>query len=157
MNNINPLYWSDLFGLYTEVLIGQFTLSLNSIQGHAAININGTVYSRDSHAIEKVNARDYIAAQKAFRNSVGLVLDLTPEQESNLVKFLEEARKENKKYSVGNNNCADTVSNALESIGLIVRGPWQYSYPMAPADLYHNLLKTGKVTNRNYYPKVGDE
>jgi hypothetical protein len=140
--------------LYTEVLIGGFKWSWKSIQGHAAININGTVYSRDGISLATMLSQDYMAIEQLSRDTVGLVLDLTAEQELMLQSHLEQAIKDNTEYSLRNNNCSDTVSDALESIGMTVRGPWQNSWPMAPADLYLNLLKTKKVTNIKHYPRL---
>ena len=74
----NPLKSIDPLGLYVEVLISDSRLlSRGSQFGHIAIDINGTVYSRNHSGWFVTTRESYLQRQQNFRDTVGLLLDTT--------------------------------------------------------------------------------
>jgi len=136
----NPNKYSDPLGLETEVLIGG-----PNWYGHAALRINGTVYSngryrtgvqnidnqrnsylggqalRGPNILTRQNAADYIKRQSCPGcNLTGYILDLTPGQEQQIKDFYDSLNvgaygQLDGQYSFLGNNCADLTGDALKS------------------------------------------
>ncbi len=136
----NPVGFIDPLGLETEVLIGG-----PNWYGHAALRIDGTVYSngryrtgvreidnqrnsyignqalRGPNILRKQNAASYIERQNCPGcNLTGYVLDLNAAQEQRVKDFynslnLNSHGQLDEQYSFIGNNCADLTSEALKS------------------------------------------
>ena len=149
----NPVNTVDYLGLYTEIFIGNSIVWGRGSQfGHSAIDMNGIVYSR-SHSTYFTTTRDDYLNRQQFRDTIGLLLNTTPEEELILKKDLDERVKKNKPYDLFDNSCSTNVADVLENINIHVRGPWQFGNAIAPVDLLINLPKTGRVIQRKFYEK----
>lgn len=138
----------------TEIVISDsILLSRGSQFGHVGININGIMYSRAHSIYFRGDAETYIQRQMSLRDSVGMVLNTSPEEEAKLLAFLEKRVKENKPYSILSNSCSSNAADALEGIDIHVIGPWQLGI-ISPADILTNLPKTGRVHQTNWYGKI---
>jgi RHS repeat-associated protein len=148
----DPVNWVDSNGLYTEVIVSDsIQISRGSQFGHVAININGTIYSRAHSIYYKGDANEYMLRQQSFRDSIGMVLNISAEDEVKLKAFFEDRVNKNEEYGISN-NCSSNVANGLESINIHVYGPWQLGV-IAPVDILINLPKTGKVNEKKWYGK----
>src|ERR1039457_529823 len=151
--NNNPINFIDPSGEYTEVIISDSRmLSQGSQFGHAAININGIVFSRAHSRWDVKDASVYIENQEAFRDSVGIVLNTTLEEENEMYQFIAAKILQNQNYDVSTNSCSSNVADALYQIGVNVYGPWQYG-GIAPIDVLTNLQKSNRVIGANWYGK----
>jgi len=152
----NPYRFVDSSGEFTEVIVSDSRMiSKGSQFGHVAININGTVYSRAHSQWSVQYASEYIKTQETFRDSIGLVLNTTPEEEKVMSQFLTEKISKNEKYDLSTNSCSSNVADALYQIGINVYGPWEFG-GIAPVDVLRNLPKSNRVIERNWYGKKTD-
>lgn len=113
--NNNPINYVDPVGLYTEIIIWQPVGHWQSSFGHVSANVNGRNFSWGPAGWDRKipNTADYIKRQATFRSGVGLVLNLTPEQERRLVDCYAKKRKD---YSAISNNCGDPHKDCLEEV-----------------------------------------
>ena len=105
----------DILGLYTEIIIWQPVGWKSSSFGHVSANINGRNYSWGPSGWDTKYpvASDYANRQSTFRSGAGVILSLTPEQESQLELCY---AQEHGEYSVLNNNCGDPHKSCLEKV-----------------------------------------
>ena len=73
----------DPLGLLTEVTIWQPVGWGKSSFGHVSVNINGTTYSYSPSGMNILSTGQYLGLNN-FGSGVGMVLNLTPEQEATL-------------------------------------------------------------------------
>jgi hypothetical protein len=101
-------------------------------------------------------AKDFIAANTAFRSGLGYVLNLTAKQEAALAEFLKNYKG---KYDALYNNCGDPVLVGLRALGFhlsLPEGPIMGLPPLVitPDDLDYALGHTkGLVTGWVPYPQ----
>jgi hypothetical protein len=120
--------------------------------GHAAIDINGTVYSRH-HSGWLVESRSaYLDRQQNIRDTVGLLLDTSWLEDDAVENYIQDRINGGSEYDLLSDSCSSNLSDALDEIGVTTTGPWQYG-GISPADLLINLPKTGRVTNRYLYER----
>ncbi len=115
----DPVNWIDPLGLYTEVIIWQPVGHGSSSFGHVSSNVNGTNYSWGPRGWDtNPSASNYVQNQQKFRSGVGVILNLTPDQERKLVECYAKKREE---YSSLSNNCGDPHKDCLsEALGASV-------------------------------------
>jgi RHS repeat-associated protein len=129
----NPVNGIDPYGLLTEVIITGGTW-----YGHAALRINGQVYSvgrynpksayssgtKGDNIFVIQSYKSYVANyQNHHRNSTGYVLDIAPTDEQKIQQFFNDLKKSGTKTKIGyklpkdyafiTNNCTTIVVNGL--------------------------------------------
>jgi RHS repeat-associated protein len=109
----NPLRWVDPKGLYTEIIVWQPVGWMSSSFGHVSSNVNGENYSWSPGGWDSTysSASDYAARQQTFRSGIGVILNLTPEQEQKLVACYKKNRSGYDKFT---NNCGQPQKNCLK-------------------------------------------
>jgi RHS repeat-associated protein len=143
-----PLNLIDPHGLLTEVIITRGTW-----YGHAAISVDGVVYSngrynRDSvrslglagdNILLRKNHSDYINYYNNKKiDSVGFVLELTNEDETKIKKFFDELINKSEKWKYGyklpedyfftSDNCTTNVVEALQEALSFFNDLWVESF-----------------------------
>jgi len=157
--NQNPIKYIDPLGLLTQVHIGG-----NSWYGHAATNINGTVYSSGRYPVPGQSpslgglvgpnvlvTRSNSGYLAAHPTTTTYTLNLTAQQEASLSRYYQNLISQSashpnrsnwhvlpNNYSFVGNNCSSTVVNGLESVL-----PWYQSMSLpglaTPQTLQLNL------------------
>jgi len=130
----NPINATDPLGLLTEVIV-----TGGNWYGHAAININGTVYSSGRYNPDSANSfgmkgdnimlvqehSNYVNYYKnKGRNSAGYILDISPADEQKIKKYFDDLIKNSAKWKFGHKlpddysflseNCATNVTDGLQ-------------------------------------------
>jgi RHS repeat-associated protein len=114
---------------------------LASLGGHAAVVVDGIVYSKTGTGLDspgKLTREQYLTAQ-AFRNTTSISFNASFEEIQAMSTYINSSGSHGQRpYSVFLSNCADTVGNALFAAGIINRPP---SMPLfAPLILQSRLL-----------------
>jgi uncharacterized protein RhaS with RHS repeats len=111
----NPVNYVDPLGLYTEIIIWQPVTWGSSSFGHVSTNINGSNYSWGPSGWDSAHpkAADYIKRQETFRSGVGVILNLTPQQEGQLQQCYSKPRGS---YSLFTNNCGSPHKDCLNQV-----------------------------------------
>lgn len=138
----NPINWIDPKGLETEIVIWQPVGWGQSSFGHVSTNINGTTYSYGPAGMTVTPTSDYLS-RNSFRDGVGQVLNLTPEQESRLQACLAGNQGS---YSSTGNNCGSPLQRCLNQLQLGTT----FSN-LLPVSLGNSLMDSGLVTQYNFY------
>jgi hypothetical protein len=139
----------------TEVLTFDPVGRLRSSFGHTAININGTTYAfTEKGWSREKNTAEYLA-DNDFRNAVGQELDLTPEEQSLLVKVIKQDMADNPKWS-SQNSCVTKIRDALEQATGRMFGFRPQPPIIGPLDFRDNLDRFGYVVKKNWYPRTRD-
>lgn len=110
--------------------------------GHVSTIINGTSYSFGPNGMDVRPADDFIARNTAFRNGIGPVLDVNPEQEQTFENCLKQPQGS---YNLFTNNCTGPIQRCLGQIGFPVRNR------MFPVSLGNDLLDSGRVRGISEY------
>jgi RHS repeat-associated protein len=142
----DPINWIDPWGLLGEVVTFQPVGWGSSSFGHTAYNDNGTVYSFGPNGMWKGSFEDYMK-KNDFREAVGAVLNLTPQQEDMLRKCLE---KDAGSYGKFTNNCGDPLERCLEELG------FDLGANLFPVGLGEALEDGGNVREYIFYPRNPD-
>lgn len=163
---------------FVEVIVSDSrAISTGSQWGHAAIVIDGTVYSRGHEeyvAMTKdvyLNGGMYNRASgparmrgQGFRDNAGLVLWVSPREKKIVENELkrrvlhdrEHVRKKgngHSTYSIFDNSCSSNVADALELVGILAHDPRWLPFPVTPAELLAVLGKSNRLIKKNHYPK----
>ncbi|WP_150539437.1 RHS repeat domain-containing protein [Actinobacillus vicugnae] len=138
----NVQNWRDPLGLYTEIIIWEPVGWGASSFGHVSSNVNGTNYSWGPKGWDTVkSANTYANKQTEFRSGVGIIMDLTKEQEDKLEQCY---KRERSSYNFAINNCGDPHEECLaEVLGKRI------TYSMRPVpignELHMSEYSKGKV------------
>ncbi|WP_176736459.1 RHS repeat domain-containing protein [Oligoflexus tunisiensis] len=139
VNNIDPT------GLYTEVQIWSPGKDIASAFGHVTVNVNGKVYSFVPSKMYTYPADLFINARVGNGgNAVGLILGLTPAQESQLVDDLGSQST----YNIFTNNCSQSTERSLKKAGVNIGGSL---LNMFPAGLGETLLNSPSLIGVKFY------
>ncbi|WP_206119016.1 hypothetical protein [Chromobacterium fluminis] len=160
-----------------EVIISDSRMrSMGSQWGHAAIVIDGQVYSRAHEEYVKTDKNTYLnggVVQRAndtinvngnrWRDNVGVYLSVST-REKDIVKTELERRinvdREFKRkhpdgtsYSLLSNSCSSNVADALELVNILAHDPRWIPFPVAPAELLAVIEKSNRAVKKELYPK----
>ncbi|WP_454763492.1 hypothetical protein [Cupriavidus campinensis] len=154
---------------FIEVVVFDSKLiSRGSQWGHAAIEIDGTVYSRAPTSFFRSGYRKYLIDNTAptrtlangevvphvrNRGATGLLMWMSSREKKLIQDELERRVAENKKYSLFSNSCSTNVADVLELAGIMARDPRAYGEftPVTPAELLSVLKKSNRLVEiRNY-------
>jgi RHS repeat-associated protein len=139
-----PIGQIDPLGLYTEIIIWRPVGWGASSAGHVSTNLNGTTFSFGPNGMSTMPTSNYLS-RNSFRDGVGHVVHLTPEQESLLTDCL--SRKQ-KKYNEIGNNCGDPIRDCLNSLGFGFSSVF-------PSRFGKELSKSPFVRGRTNFIKAG--
>jgi RHS repeat-associated protein len=122
-----PQSLTDFLGLYTEVDIWNPVGIGSSSFGHVSVDINGKNYSFGTGGWDTKypNADDYRGVQGAFRGGDGYPINLTPIEEVDLKKCLDDLvrkSKGNNPWRPFGNNCTAPIQSCLRKIKVCETG-----------------------------------
>lgn len=164
-----------------EVIISDSRLrSMGSQWGHVAIEIDGIVYSRAHEEYVKIDRNTYFyggivnltnssirTSGNLWRDNVGLMLRVSPSEKVKVRRELERrvsvdrifkrTHPNRSTYNLFDNSCSSNVADVLESIGILAHDPRWLPTPVTPAELDAALMKSKRLTKKNYYPKRGSQ
>jgi hypothetical protein len=131
----------DKNGLYTELLIMGPGDQPAEWWGHAAININGTVYSYAADGMMQLNVYIFINNYIEENRTVdGLVLKLTPDEEEKIEHYLLEYDDDHTYFplNMGSKigNCTKPITNGLAALKHILGGV------LTPSQLKDEVVKS---------------
>lgn len=140
---------------YVEVLIFDSLPRPASAFGHAAIGIDGLVYSRAHELYFKGRLRDYLNSNtaKLKRDVVGIRLSVSAAEKALIRAELERRVQVNGEYSLFSNSCSSNVADVLEMVGILAHDPRYFATPVSPAELMAALGKSLRVVERTLYEK----
>lgn len=135
--------------------------------GHAAIGIDGDVYSRAHSVYHKGPLTDYLKSNTRARwwdnilerwrgmnrDVVGLVIRVSRDEKIAIVRELDRRVIESAPYSLTRNSCSSNVADVLEMIGILAHDPRYFATPVSPAELLRALEKSDRVIERRFYAK----
>jgi hypothetical protein len=147
-----------------EVIVSDSRLiSRGSQFGHVAIIVDDIAYSRahDGYDSKKTYAQ-YVAVQVSFRDSVGYVLRVSPEEKKKIKAELKHrvaitnGNPSTHEYSLLDNSCSSNVADVLNVIGIVAYDPrWSAFGMVSPEDIASGLSHSKRVKERRFYPKDG--
>lgn len=145
-----------------EVIVSDSRLvSRGSQFGHVAIIVNGVTYSRahDGYDSKKTYAQ-YVTTQQSFRNSVGYVLRVSPDEQKKIEAELKRRVAVTSRnpaahgYSVLDNSCSSNVADVLNLVGIVAYDPrWPAFGMVSPEDIAVGLSHSKRVKEKRIYPK----
>ena len=142
----NPISRIDPWGLYTEA-VGWSGVGVGESQfGHFSLDVNGWNYSwapPGQWDSQFPFADDYAQHNQAFRDGSGVILNLTPQQETDLQACLVASSG---KYNVFSNNCGTAPQACLTKVGV------KFSHALRPNKIIENLLKSPQAVAPTSYP-----
>jgi hypothetical protein len=160
-----------------EIIISDSRLrSMGSQWGHVAIEIDGMIYSRAHEEYVKIDKHTYFyggivnlangsmrTSGNLWRDNLGLVLRVSPAEKGKVKSELERrvsvdrafkrSHPNGSTYSIFDNSCSSNVADVLESIGILAHDPRWLPTPVTPAELDAVLVKSKRLTKKNYYSK----
>lgn len=147
-----------------EVIVSDSRLvSRGSQFGHVAIIVDGVAYSRahDGYDSKKTYVQ-YVAAQESFRDSVGYVLRVSPDERNKIQTELKRrvaitnADPARHEYSLLDNSCSSNVVDVLNLVGIVAYDQrWSLLGMVSPEDIAVGLSHSKRVKERRFYPKDG--
>lgn len=145
-----------------EVIVSDSRMvSRGSQFGHVAIIVDGVAYSRshDGYDSRKTYAQ-YVATQRSFRDSVGYVLAVSPDEkkkiETELKRRVALSNGVSGKpgYSLLDNSCSSNVADVLNLVGIVAYDPrWSALGIVSPQDVAVGLSHSKRVKVRRLYPR----
>lgn len=147
----DPINLVDPLGLYTEVLTFAPVGYGKSSFGHAAVNINGTIYSFGERGWY-TDSYGHFMNLNGFRGALGQVLAINPETEQALERLIQQDILRNPQWDL-NNNCDTRLRLQLD---VALNGAFDLAPPtIFPYDFMRMLSSyQGLVDSINYYPKT---
>jgi uncharacterized protein RhaS with RHS repeats len=116
----SPLMYVDPLGLATAIFVGGPTAG--NPFGHVAMAFTGQgVYSYGTGTPFGSSAIDYLASQGTYRSTTAYILDTTPEQEQQMINYLNGnySPQSGGHYSIiKNHDCASAVTGAMSNAGI---------------------------------------
>ncbi|WP_081651344.1 hypothetical protein [Cupriavidus sp. WS] len=152
---------------FIEVVVFDGRLASRGSQfGHAAVEIDGTVYSRAPSTYFKGSYTKYLRSNTAlvvegaegsrpgmFRDAVGLKMWVSPREKKLIRDELERRVAADSKYSLFGNSCSSNVADVLELAGIMAHDPRGFQAPVTPAELLAVLEKSNRLVQRRFYGK----
>jgi hypothetical protein len=111
---------------------------------------------------QKKTYAQYVAVQVSFRDSVGYVLRVSPEEKKKIKAELKHrvaitnGNPSTHEYSLLDNSCSSNVADVLNVIGIVAYDPrWSAFGMVSPEDIASGLSHSKRVKERRFYPKDG--
>lgn len=126
--------------------------------GHAAIDIEGTTYSRAPTKYAVLGREKYLQDNLKIRDAVGFVLRVTQEEKLKIKAELDRRVAAQKPYSLTDNSCSTNVAEVLESVGILAHDPRFQMFPsssrmVSPKELLIVVSRSSRVINKINYKK----
>ncbi|WP_160474365.1 PAAR domain-containing protein [Cupriavidus sp. SW-Y-13] len=152
---------------YIEVLIldGRI-ISPGSQWGHAAIEIDGIVYSRAPTKYHRGSYRDYLIGQTRrpwtdtqgtvrgmHRDGAGFLLWVTTDEKTRMRDELERRVREGAEYGLLSNSCTTNVAEVLAFAGIVSSDPRYFATPVSPKEMFMMLGRSSRLVERRDYKK----
>ncbi len=147
-----------------EVIVSDSRLvSRGSQFGHVAIIVDGIAYSRahDAYDSKKTYAQ-YVSVQQSFRDSIGYVLRVTPEEKKKIEAELKRrvavtnGDPARHGYSLLDDSYSSNVADVFELAGIVAYDPrWSAFGMVSPEDIAVGLSHSRRVKETRSYPKSG--
>jgi RHS repeat-associated protein len=145
--NSAPISFTDMFGLYTEIIQWAGDGSRAGAWGHISGNINGENHSWGPGGWDQSRpaAVEYALRQTldVGREGSGVVLNLTPVEEARLVACI---RRDRGSYNAIKNNCGNPWLTCLEQQGLLNIGNKRRVLPMDVLEAIRGSSRAEGVT-----------
>ncbi len=139
-----------------EVFIHDSRLVSSGSQfGHASIAVGNKLYSMSHSGLYQTNVNDFIKRQLSFRDTIGFVLDTTPEQAKAVSEKMLEF--DGITYDFLTNSCTTTVTSALEAAGIEATDPRFFSWSATPTELLTALQHSPHVMKLNEYQEHDEQ
>jgi hypothetical protein len=142
-----------------EVIISDSRMiSRGSQFGHVAIVVDGVAYSRAHSIYATMPYKEYIAAQMAWRNSIGYVLRVSLDEKNKIETELKRRvtittqDPGNHKYDILSNSCSSNVADVLDMVGIVAYDPRGFGV-VSPSDLAVGLPRSKRLAEKRDYPK----
>lgn len=132
-------------------------LSIGSQWGHVAIEVEGVVYGM-SHNGYDIRPRGKYLVANSYRDSMGVVLRVSPAERDEIRRELERRIKIGAQYNIVYNSCSTNVADVLETIGILAHDP-RFSFTpssnagVAPEELLIVIQRSKRAVKTNHYPK----
>jgi hypothetical protein len=142
----NPISRIDPWGLYTEAVGWSGVGSGESQFGHFSLDVNGWNYSWGPPGqwdLQFPFADNFERRNQEFRDGNGVVLNLTPKQETDLQACLVASSG---KYNWFNNNCGTAPQACLTKVGV------KFSHALRPNQIIENLRKSPQAIGNTFHP-----
>ena len=142
-----------------EVLIFDGRLiSQGSQWGHAAIDVDGTVYSQSHSSYAVLERASYMKANLEYRDVVGLTLRVSPAEKAKIKAELDRRVAAQRPYSLTDNSCSTNVAEVLEIVGILAHDPRFQMIPsssrmVSPKELLIVVSRSDRVLKRDNYKK----
>ena len=119
----NPMIRIDPLGL-AEALAWQPVGSGSSSFGHSSTNVNGKSYSWGPRGMDVRPSQNYMDSNRQFRSGMGFDLGLSPEEDDELERCLQQYSSNYGEYNFGTNNCTHPVQNCMKDMSMPLGGIW---------------------------------
>jgi hypothetical protein len=156
----NPLNAVDPWGLETEVLIFAPVGYGRSSFGHVAIVINGTAYSFGQNGWSVEPAWRYVGVRNHFRHGIGLVIDISPEQEQTLEWLIHNNIRMNPNWNLVVQCVTQVRDPLIQALWEVDPSAVPPSGPLFPMEFMRELHSWGVVVEEKFYfkgPKPREE
>lgn len=153
--SIKPI---DTDSTTVEIIVSDSRImSRGSQWGHVAMDINGVVYGMSHNGYDQ-RPKDLYMANNSFRDSIGVVLRVSPAEREKMRSEFERRKTIGKGYNAISNSCSTNVADVLESIGILAHDPRYFFAPastagVAPKELLISIKKSKRVVKLIDYPK----
>lgn len=152
--------FSDVQDQAAEVFIfDAMMLSPGSQWGHAAVDIDDTIYTRAHSQYSFIERGKYLRNNSFIRDFVGLVLKVSSREKKLMKQEFERRIAEQKPYDIISNSCSTNVAEVLESIGILAYDPrFQHnptsSNAVTPKELLIVVSRSDRLIRRINYNKI---
>lgn len=142
-----------------EVLIFDGRLiSTGSQWGHAAIDLDGKVYSQSHSRYAVLERSGYLSSNLEYRDAVGLTLRVSLAEKAKIKSELDSRVAAQKPYSLTDNSCSTNVAEVLEIAGILAHDPRFQMVPsssrmVSPKELLIAISRSDRVLKRDNYKK----
>jgi hypothetical protein len=141
-----------------EIILSDGRIASRGSQwGHVAMDINGIVYGMSHNGYDQ-RPKDIYLSSNAFRDSIGVVLRVSPAEREKMRLEFERRKSMDRGYNLVSNSCSTNVADVLESIGILAHDPRFFFAPastagVAPKELLIAIKRSKRVVRIIDYPK----
>lgn len=125
--------------------------------GQVAIEVEGVMYGM-SHNGYDIRLREKYLVANSYRDSLGVVLRVSPAERDEIRRKLERRIKIGAQYNIVSNSCSTNVADVLETIGILAHDP-RFSFApssnagVSPKELLIVIQRSKRAVKTNHYPR----
>lgn len=111
-----------------------------------------------SHNGYDIRLREKYLVANSYRDSLGIVLRVSPAERDEIRRELERRIKIGAQYNIVSNSCSTNVADVLEIIGILAHDP-RFSFTpssnagVSPKELLIVIQRSKRAVKTNNYPK----